>query len=317
MRKEFFGLAVLLICVSLVSAQSTKTSTHVVPTGKGWGVEAVQGMAPGLGKPYAVTTGNGINYHNGPVMHGTVNVYFIWYGNWTNGAHASDSQSTVTLLNSLFGSSGMNNSNYYKINTTYGDTTANVSGSIVLAGSTTDNYSQGTRLRDAGVKTVVSNAISSGRLPKDTNGLYFVLTSSDVRETSGFCSQYCGWHTHATLLNSDIKYSFVGNPDRCPSACEEETVSPNGNSGADGMASIMAHEAEETATDPDLNAWYDSGGAENADKCAWKFGPVTGTLGNGGYNQVMGGHNWLIQMNWENSRGGGCDQRLGGTFYTR
>ena len=128
MRKEFFGLAVLLICVSLVSAQSTKTSTHVVPTGKGWGVEAVQGMAPGLGKPYAVTTGNGINYHNGPVMHGTVNVYFIWYGNWTNGAHASDSQSTVTLLNSLFGSSGMNNSNYYKINTTYGDTTANVSG---------------------------------------------------------------------------------------------------------------------------------------------------------------------------------------------
>jgi len=164
---------------------------------------------------------------------------------------------------------------------------------------------------------VVSNAISSGRLPKDTNGLYFVLTSSDVRETSGFCSQYCGWHTHATLLNSDIKYSFVGNPDRCPSACEEETVSPNGNSGADGMASIMAHEAEETATDPDLNAWYDSGGAENADKCAWKFGPVTGTLGNGGYNQVMGGHNWLIQMNWENSRGGGCDQKLGGTFYTQ
>jgi len=163
MRKEFFGLAVLLICVSLVSAQSTKTSTHVVPTGKGWGVEAVQGMAPGLGKPYAVTTGNGINYHNGPVMHGTVNVYFIWYGNWTNGAHASDSQSTVTLLNSLFGSSGMNNSNYYKINTTYGDTTANVSGGMVLAGSTTDNYSQGTRLRDAGVKTVVSNAISSGR----------------------------------------------------------------------------------------------------------------------------------------------------------
>ena len=29
---------------------------------------------------------------------------------------------------------------------------------------------------------------------------------------------------------------------------------------------------EETATDPDLNAWYDRRGYENADKCAWTFG---------------------------------------------
>jgi hypothetical protein len=83
------------------------------------------------------------------------------------------------------------------------------------------------------------------------------------------------------------------------------------------MASVMAHEAEETLTDPDLNAWYDSSGAENADKCAWKFGPTTGAVGSGGYNQTLGSKHWLIQMNWENSRGGGCDQTLGGTFYTQ
>ena len=114
----------------------------------------------------------------------------------------------------------------------------------------------------------------------------------------------------------DIKYSFVGNSDRCPSGCEWQTNSPNGDSGADGMASVMAHEAEETVTDPDLNAWYDSSGAENADKCAWKFGP-TSTTGTGAlFNQTLAGKNWLIQMNWENARGGGCDQALGGTFYT-
>ena len=38
------------------------------------------------------------------------------------------------------------------------------------------------------------------------------------------------------------------------------------------MASVIAHELEEAATDPDLNAWYDSRGYENADKCAWTFG---------------------------------------------
>lgn len=315
MRKGLLTLLLVLTCLSLLHAQMTRKATHMVPTGKGWGVEVSDAAKP---SPYTVVTGNGINYHNGPVMPGNVNAYFIWYGNWTSGPKPSDSQTTVSLIDALYGSTGgIGGSGYFNINTTYGDTANNVSGNIAVAQQTTDNYSQGTRLRDAGVQKVVSNAISSGKLPNDSNGIYFVLTSSDVNETSGFCTKYCGWHTHASINGTDIKYSFVGNPDRCPSACEAQTTSPNGDSGADGMASIMAHESEEAATDPDLNAWYDSSGAENADKCAWKFGPEQ-TLGNGAkYNQTFGTHNWLIQMNWENSRGGGCDQTLGGAFYTQ
>ena len=38
---------------------------------------------------------------------------------------------------------------------------------------------------------------------------------------------------------------------------------------------------EEAVTDPDLNAWYDTRGYENADKCAWTFG-ATYTVANGG-----------------------------------
>jgi len=47
---------------------------------------------------------------------------------------------------------------------------------------------------------------------------------------------------------------------------------PNNNPGVDGAISVMTHELEEATTDPDLNAWYDSSGAENGDKCAWTFG---------------------------------------------
>lgn len=314
------SLITLVVFASLVyvTAQVPKQATHVVPTGKGWGLEVPAGQEKPAVTPFTVVTGNGINYHGGPVMPGSLHAYFIWYGNWTNGTRASDSQTTVNLINALFGSSGgIGGSGYFRINTTYGDNANNVSGNIALTQTTTDNYSRGTRLSDSGVLGVVSSAISSGRLPSDPNGIYFVLTSSDVLETSGFCTRYCGWHTHATIGGADIKYSFVGNPDRCPTACEAQTVSPNADSGADGMASIMAHEAEEAATDPDLNAWYDSTGAENADKCAWKFGPVQ-HLGNGAaYNETFGTHNWLIQMNWENSRGGGCDQTLGGAFFTQ
>jgi phosphate-induced protein 1 len=314
MRKGLWTLLLTLACLTFAGAQTTRDANHVAPTGKGWGVESTTAVSP-----YTVTLGNGISYHGGPIMSGSpVHVYFIWYGNWTNGTRSSDSQVTVGLLDALFaGSGGIGGSGYEKINTTYGSTSANVSGNISLSSSTTDSYSHGTSLSDSAVQAVVSSAISSGRLPKDTNGVYFVLTSSDVRESSGFCTRYCGWHTHGTISGADIKYSFVGNPDRCPSACEMQTNSPNGDSGADGMANIMAHESEEATSDPDLNAWYDSSGAENADKCAWKFGPTTGTIGNGAYNETFGTHHWLIQMNWENSRGGGCDQKLGGTFYTR
>jgi hypothetical protein len=198
-------------------------------------------------------------------------------------------------------------SSYFNINTTYYDANnVKVPNKVNYAGNTTTAYPYGTSLSDSQIQQVVSNAITSGALPKDTKGVYFVLTSSDVTASSGFCTQYCGWHTHGTIGGVDIKYSFVGNPDRCPSACEDQTTSPNGNAGADGMASIISHELEEATTDPDLNAWYDTRGYENADKCAWTFG-TTSTASNGSkYNVTWGNRNYLIQRNWVNASGGYC-----------
>ena len=253
---------------------------------------------PGARTPGLTIRGNGINYHGGPLILGTTNAYYIWYGNWSG-------NTATTILTDLGNSIG--GSPYFNINTTYyNGSNVHVTNSVKLNGSTTDNYSQGTSLSDAGVQTVVSSAISSGRLPKDTNAVYFVLTSSDVNETSGFCTQYCGWHTNGAISGSDIKYAFIGNPARCPTACTNGTASPNGNVGADGMASIIAHELEEAVTDPDLNAWYDRSGNENADKCAWTFG-TTYTTSNGGVANVkLGSHDYLIQQNWVNASGGRC-----------
>ena len=59
-------------------------------------------------------------------------------------------------------------------------------------------------------------------------------------------------------------------------------------------------------TDPDLNAWYDRRGQENADKCAWTFGS-TYTTGNGTLaNMKLGTLDYLIQRNWVNAAGGYC-----------
>jgi hypothetical protein len=277
----------------------------LVPNGKGWGERAYpthpngngngNGNANGQGHK---VTGSGINYHGGPVMLGTTNVYYIWYGNWSG-------NSATTILTDL--ANGIGGSPYFNINTTYyNGANQHVSNSVNYAKSTNVGYTHGTSLSDSAVQAVVSDAVSSGALPTDTNGVYFVLTSADVNESSGFCTQYCGWHTHGSIGGSDIKYSFVGNPDRCPSACEAQTTGPNGNAGADGMASIISHELEEAVTDPDLNAWYDRQGAENADKCAWTFG-TTSTASNGSsYNVTFGSRQYLIQRNWVNSGNGFC-----------
>jgi hypothetical protein len=261
------------------------------PTGRGVTIEAAKAARP--------QRGNGISWHGGPVMHGTPNIYYIWYGNWAG-------NSATTILTNFISSLG--GSSYEHINSTYYDGSGSVTGLVSFNGSTTDNYSQGTSLSDAAIQAIVTSAIPHlNNGVADTNAVYFVLTSADVNETSGFCTQYCGWHTDGTIGGQDIKYAFVGNPDRCPSACAAQSASsPNNNPGADGMASIIAHEQEEAISDPDLNAWYDTRGQENADKCAWTFGTES-TAPNGSlYNISLGGAQYLIQRNWVNASGGYC-----------
>ena len=325
-RTAISGLLALVLALASSTAAAQKRHYAPARPADAGDPSAIEPIEPAPSQTNVVISGNGIDYHGGAVMtptsgDGIVNLYFIWYGNWTNGPRASDSQNTRDLLSALFSTTGLNNSAYARINQTYGDGKNNATGSVVLIKQTTDNYSRGNRLRDADVEKIVSSAISGGSLPNDSHGLYFVLSSSDVAETSGFCVKYCGWHSSASMGGLDIKLGFVGNPDRCPSSCEAQTVSPNGNSGADGMASVLAHETQESINDPDGNAWYDAQGNESADKCAWRFGPTQTTADGARYNLTLANYKWLLQLNWSNSfdlatgQRGGCAQSLGGPFY--
>ena len=235
-----------------------------------------------------------IAYNGGKVLD-TPTVYVIWYGNWAqdNGTDTAGGQAIIRDF-----LKGLDNSNYYLINHSYGTPT----GRVNVGSEYTDPGSQGTRLSDSDVQSIVSSAISPGKLPSDPNGVYFVLTSSNVAEKSGFCSKYCGWHTSGTLNGSSIKYAFVGNAARCLNACAAQTTGPNGNAGVDAMVSVIAHELEEANTDPIPNSgWADAKGAENADKCAWTFGQTLGHAPNGAYFNVTlppgTGRNYLIQRN--------------------
>jgi hypothetical protein len=263
------------------------------PTGKSAGELDIDSMShPQRAATLRAQRSANLTYQGGPVMVAPTNIYYIWYGSQWDAA-------SKTTLNNL--GQNIGGSPYFNINTTYSNGAgAHVVNSVTLAGSTTNSGTLGTQLSDANIQSIVSSAITSGALPSDANAVYFVLTDKTVTATSGFCTQYCGWHTHATIGGKDIKYSFVGNPEtQCPAGCGVNNPTLNGTPGADAMASIVSHELEEAVTDPDLNAWYAlSNGMENGDKCAWNFG-TTSTASNGAiYNQTIGSMKYLIQQNW-------------------
>ncbi|MEO9239355.1 MAG: hypothetical protein ABI418_14840, partial [Jatrophihabitantaceae bacterium] len=62
-------------------------------------------------------------------------------------------------------------------------------------------------------------------------------------------------------------------------------------SSLDGVSIVEGHELAEAITDPELNAWYDSSGAEIGDICAWTGLAVIG----------LNGGSYPMQPLWSNA----------------
>jgi len=301
LKKLIASLSVALIA-SPVFASSMHFIDGLVPSGKGYGI-------PSSKAPPALATklDNGIEYHGGEVMGtattGIPNAYVIYYGNWPT----NSGQSLIENFLKNIGSSS-----WYNIHTTYYNASnQDIQRQFNFAGTYNDNYSQGKSLTDNSVVSIVANAITSGKFPLDSKGMYFVLTSPDVLETSGFCSSYCGWHVPGVYENKAyIRVAFIGNAStQCPAGCmAQSSVSPNSNPGIDGMISIMAHELSESVTDPLTNAWYDVNGQEDSDKCNFNFGNTQALPNGAKYNITLNCTNYLIQQLWVNAKGGYCSQ---------
>jgi hypothetical protein len=269
------------------------------------------------GLPYQM----GITYNGGPVMTGLPVVYFLWYGDWSNNTATSI---LPTLMANLSAGTSMPGQQYLNIVTTYYDIGTDggldyLTGKFTFGGSTFIPATQ-TLLQESDIGALTANyAASAGLTPAQIgNGIFFVLTASDIQQQApfgSFCNDFCGWHNTQNLLDQDggnllstQVYAFVGDPDtQCPTGCEQSahlgmSVSPNGNPGADGMASVIMHELAESLTDPQLNAWTDFYG-EIGDVCAWTFGTVYTTSNGAQANIKIGSEDYLLQQLLDNATG--------------
>ena len=141
------------------------------------------------------------------------------------------------------------------------------------------------------------------------SNIWFIFLPPDVDTctSAGTCgtTAYAGYHSAFELGHGETVYAAIPDPliEFTPPAGQD----PEGNPEAEETIDTVGHETIEAITDPLGTAWMDPNGFETADKC--ENGPQIGTpLGyaddGSPYNQVIDGHQYLIQDIWSNSRNG-------------
>jgi hypothetical protein len=269
----------------------------------------------------------GTGYGGGAILPGPVNIYFIWYGDWaTSPAPAILEDMIQSMSGNLYVDASAYDEilqSYYEVDPDGGLTYA--TGKFQFAGSYYVGYTKGTNLGYGDEENVIANAITFGVVPYDAGGVYVILTSADVTEDQGspldaFCQTYCAFHLPGKTNSTNplpFRYVFAGDPTQCPEQCtmksEYETAgltrSPNGDWGADGMASMLVHELFETVTDPDpYTGWQNPlTRKEIGDDCEWRFDPTYATDAGSRANVHWGDRDYLVQQMWVlDDAGGHC-----------
>ncbi|CAF3412035.1 unnamed protein product [Rotaria socialis] len=207
----------------------------------------------------------------GGVLTGATKIYILYYGSW----NANQKTIAETFL------SHVGTTSWFNIEKTYYYRASSTSPKVYIKGP------------------------KNGQVPNDSQGLYLLLSSSDVSEGSAeaggtFCVNYCEYHLNFYVDNVAYVLGFIGNLQKCinGSGSTNPTNSPNGDAAVDAMVSVIAHELVDTMSDPFGSAWFGATGNENADKCAWAFGSLTRLSNSPSCSVLVGGRYYLIQQNW-------------------
>jgi hypothetical protein len=267
---------------------------------------------------------NGIADHYGPIVLDQRVAVIYWSSRavyvggpapGTTGAGSADASLVGFFLNHIGGSP------YYNINSTYATQFyhpvypppygfgMNVRNNVTYAqywAANSNAPTPGSTVTDAAIRAKIAAALAGGQLAYDSNTAYLVFGDSAVNLGGGFGTQYCAYHGHFVWNYQPVRYAVMPRI-RGVAGCDDLNGSPNDDAVADAELSALVHEIEEINTDPDLNAWYDNSGQENADKCAHNYGTTYQTSNGGTANVNLGGKDFLIQQNWLNtSPGSGC-----------
>ncbi|HET6865698.1 MAG TPA: hypothetical protein VFH80_07235, partial [Solirubrobacteraceae bacterium] len=169
-------------------------------------------------------------------------------------------------------------------------------------------------ITDQEVQDEVDSVITQTSGARGLHNLWYVFLPGGVDEciVAGACgtNAFGGYHSLSNLGNGVTIYAITPDLSIESRNVFEPGKDPEGNPDAELAIDVAAHETEEAMTDPEGVGYMDPNGFEVADKC--ENGPQIGTvLGNAGpdhapFNQVINGHDYLLQEMWANDPGGGA-----------
>ena len=273
----------------------------------------------GGGGVYRPTYGYGpLQYHGGLTMTTNTTYAIYWQpSNWTQPSQQFPS-SYSTLVDRYFGDvahdSGQTTNVYYT-ETQYSGIqySSSFAGSGVdtatFSSDCTDSATPGACVSDSQLQTIVSNYVSANHLPRNSQTEYFVFFPPGLGSCLGGAgcafTDYCAYHGSAGTGPGALIYAnqpYVENVSGCDAGHHPNT--PYGYPYGDAVLNVVSHEHNESITDEFGDAWFDTLGYEDGDKCAWSWGRWIGGGGSTVYNQLINGNPYALQLEYSNADAG-------------
>jgi hypothetical protein len=221
-----------------------------------------------------------MTWHSGTVLTSNKTMAIFWGSQWTSASFAGDK---ISGLDSFF--SGFGGSNLAAASTEYSGSNGQVTTSSTYLGHTLDSSTAPSKALTT-TTAVAEGCKITGNNP-DPSALYLIYTDTGAGHVN-----YCAWHSYGTCSNgAPIQVAYMPNIDGL-AGCDPQDTWTTHSQGLAALANVTSHELSETITDPRGAGWFDGGGQENGDKCAWAFaGAVT----------LANGSKWKLQMEWSNA----------------
>ncbi|HEY2378278.1 MAG TPA: hypothetical protein VGH98_20035 [Gemmatimonadaceae bacterium] len=258
---------------------------------------------------------NDLSYHGGVGGIGVETApraYVVFWGSqWNNNDPSGEAATVQSFLNGVGGSSWLNSVTQYCQAVSSGTVYCNGAGAAagnttgILVGVWFDNG--GAAPSHPSQSNLASEAVRAaahfGNTSASSNAsAQYVIATSHGNSSSGFGTQYCGYHSSTSSSYGNVAYTNLPYMTDAGASCGANF---NGLGSNAGITIVEGHELAETISDQFPNGgWLDGSGAENGDKCAWissgQGASARVTLSTGSYP---------VQSLWSNafnSGSGGC-----------
>ena len=333
-------LGILLATFVALAAWGAPASAIVVNTSNGRVsyVPLDGGTAGRAAEPKGFTVPTGeppLEYHGGPVMHSQT-AYAIFWAPSPYSFPAGYETAIESYFEDVAADSGKP-SNVYSVSAQYTDGSGHASYSDSYGGSTTDTHAYGSScspytgyegetysacITDEKLEAEVGDVVSEQGWPHGLGAEYYVMLpphagSCFEGDSECFDEVFCAYHGYAepTPGNFEIYANISYSPGDVSGCGVGEYPNGHSNGNVDDTLSSLSHEANESITDPTLEAWYDEERLENGDECRntpleEDYGAPLGGASGALFNQAIGSGRYYLQQEWSNDAED-CVQRVG------